>query len=191
MSHIYKEAEGVIIWLGDSTEESDFIMDSIKRLQENNVRVEGDWRRSAQLWMQPRAGPGGINMLQNNKWREGMVAEMRTIYAGAQEVYVWLGEKKEEKKLQRSLEEVLGFWSEPSRMGSWRYTDNDRFQGSKELIARYKNALALSGGEEYARNPLSLKRTMTRHQKVKARIYEDLKRQDFEHGLDRARTMAQ
>jgi hypothetical protein len=41
-------------------------MDSIKQLYENKVRVEGDWRRSAQLWMhsqavtQPR--PGEINI---------------------------------------------------------------------------------------------------------------------------------
>ncbi|KAE9370151.1 HET-domain-containing protein, partial [Stipitochalara longipes BDJ] len=71
MSSIYKEAERVIIWLGEGTEESDFIMDSMKRLQETNVKVEGDWRPSAQLWMNPH---GGLRYMEYyiEKWREGM-----------------------------------------------------------------------------------------------------------------------
>ncbi|KAH6722498.1 heterokaryon incompatibility protein-domain-containing protein [Leptodontidium sp. MPI-SDFR-AT-0119] len=58
MSYIYKEAERVVIWLGEGTQESDLIMDSIKRLQENNTKVTGDWRLSAQLWMHPQPGNG-------------------------------------------------------------------------------------------------------------------------------------
>ena len=55
MSCIYKEAEQVVIWLGQGTEEADLIMDFIKQLHENNVTIEGDWRRSAQLWMHHQA----------------------------------------------------------------------------------------------------------------------------------------
>jgi ankyrin repeat protein len=77
ISYIYKEAERVVIWLGEGTQESDFLMDSIKQLQENNVKVEGDWRRSAQLWMRPRTGLGGINTHQNDKWTEGMELMLR------------------------------------------------------------------------------------------------------------------
>jgi ankyrin repeat protein len=71
MSYIYKEAEQVVIWLGQGTEETDLIMDSMKRLQENYVRVEGDWRRSAQLWMR-EPGPGGITRDHDARWRKGM-----------------------------------------------------------------------------------------------------------------------
>jgi hypothetical protein len=76
MSEIYKEAEQVIIWLGQGTKETDFIMDFIKELHENNVRVEGDWKLSARLWIyrrsviQPRLGD--INIDQTARWREGM-----------------------------------------------------------------------------------------------------------------------
>ncbi|KAJ9633664.1 hypothetical protein H2199_009292 [Coniosporium tulheliwenetii] len=51
MTNIYKEAEQVVIWLGPATDETDLIIDSTKRLQEAIVKVEGDWRRSAELWM--------------------------------------------------------------------------------------------------------------------------------------------
>jgi hypothetical protein len=72
MNYIYKEAEQVIIWLGEGTEESDLIMDAIKRLQENNIKVEGDWRRSAQLWIHPQPGLRDINLHEYAKLREGM-----------------------------------------------------------------------------------------------------------------------
>lgn len=73
MSRIYKEAERVVIWLGEGTPQSDLIMDSIKQLQETNVKVEGDWRRSAQLWMNPQHGIGDMDTYHNNMmWREGM-----------------------------------------------------------------------------------------------------------------------
>lgn len=71
MSYIYKEAEQVIIWLGEGTEDTDHIMDSMTRLQENYFRIEGDWRRSAQLWMRPLE-PGGISIGHIARWCEGM-----------------------------------------------------------------------------------------------------------------------
>jgi serine/threonine protein kinase len=71
MGSIYKEAEQVVIWLGYGTKETDLVMDSMKRLQESNLRVEGNWRRSAQLWMHPQAGLGGINVHQDGL-HEGM-----------------------------------------------------------------------------------------------------------------------
>ena len=77
MSYVYKEAECVVIWLGEGTQESDLLMDAMKRLQENNVKVEGDWRRSAQLWMDPQAGLGDINTDQNETWRKGMELMLR------------------------------------------------------------------------------------------------------------------
>ena len=72
MGYIYKEAEQVVIWLGQGTNETDLLLDFIKHLHENNVRIEGDWKRSAQLWMhhrtitQPR-------LREMERWREGMV----------------------------------------------------------------------------------------------------------------------
>jgi len=75
MSHIYKEAEQVIIWLGQGTKESDLVMGSMKRLQENSVHVEGDWRRSAQFWLHPwhvvQPTLEDINIYQN-ELRKGM-----------------------------------------------------------------------------------------------------------------------
>ena len=68
MSCIYKEAEQVVIWLGQGTEDTDLIMDFIKQLHENNVTIGGDWRRWAQLWMHNRY-PG---LGDRKRWREGM-----------------------------------------------------------------------------------------------------------------------
>ena len=51
MRYIYQKAEQVVIWLGIGTFESDIIMNVMNRVHENAVGVEGDWRRSAELWM--------------------------------------------------------------------------------------------------------------------------------------------
>ncbi|KAE8454218.1 hypothetical protein EG329_005143 [Mollisiaceae sp. DMI_Dod_QoI] len=65
MSSIYKEAEQVVIWLGEGTEESDSLMDSMRRVQEHSVKVNGDWRGLWRLWMLPRPE-------QIATWRKGM-----------------------------------------------------------------------------------------------------------------------
>jgi hypothetical protein len=45
MGHIYKEAERVVVWLGKGTEESDLIMDLMKYIHADVVKLEiGDWR---------------------------------------------------------------------------------------------------------------------------------------------------
>ncbi|KAF4631226.1 hypothetical protein G7Y89_g6898 [Cudoniella acicularis] len=76
MGSIYKEAEEVVVWLGSGTNETDLIMDSMKQLHENNVKVERDWRLSAQLWMHTRSDTnprlGDIYVDQSARWREGM-----------------------------------------------------------------------------------------------------------------------
>jgi ankyrin repeat protein len=77
MKYIYKAAECVVVWLGEGTEESDLVMDSMKRLQDYTIQVEGDWRHSAQIWMHVQAGLGDIDMHQIDKWRKGMELMLR------------------------------------------------------------------------------------------------------------------
>jgi len=69
MSDIYKEAEQVIVWLGEGTGETDLVMDLMKGLQGDHIKVEGDWRRLAPLWI----GQGDIEQ-KTSIWLEGMKA---------------------------------------------------------------------------------------------------------------------
>jgi hypothetical protein len=48
MSDIYKNAECVLVWLGEGNEESDFAMDAIKPLEQLAADATGDWRGLAQ-----------------------------------------------------------------------------------------------------------------------------------------------
>jgi ankyrin repeat protein len=66
MSKIYKEAEQVIVWLGRGTTESDFTMDFMKQLQENNMKVKSGWRPFTLS-----LGPGRPD-IPINRLREGM-----------------------------------------------------------------------------------------------------------------------
>lgn len=51
MAAIYKEAEQVIIWLGTATNETDLMMDSIKRLQEEAIKYPYyPWIHSDKRW---------------------------------------------------------------------------------------------------------------------------------------------
>ncbi|KAH8746056.1 heterokaryon incompatibility protein-domain-containing protein [Hyaloscypha sp. PMI_1271] len=72
MTYIYSEAEQIVVWLGEATEESDLAMDFMKQLQENIAKIQGDWRDSAQLWIHPQLGLGDTNTLQNARLRKGM-----------------------------------------------------------------------------------------------------------------------
>jgi len=47
MSLIYQKAERVVIWLGQGTEETDLVMDSMKQLHNIFIEKEGDWRQLA------------------------------------------------------------------------------------------------------------------------------------------------
>jgi hypothetical protein len=51
MGRIYKEAEKVIIWLGEGTEESNRAMDLMKSLHNYTVKIGSDWRPLAKYWM--------------------------------------------------------------------------------------------------------------------------------------------
>ena len=57
MSLIYQKAERVVIWLGQGTEETDLVMDSMKQLHNIFVEKEGDWRQLAWFWI--KASPAG------------------------------------------------------------------------------------------------------------------------------------
>ena len=86
MRDIYREAEQVVIWLGQGTTESDLVMDSMKQLHENVVKVEGDWRRSAELWMHPwpviQPTRGDVHTYQNARQLEGLEALLRRPWFG-------------------------------------------------------------------------------------------------------------
>ncbi|PMD45987.1 HET-domain-containing protein, partial [Hyaloscypha variabilis F] len=71
MSQIYKEAERVLVWLGEGTEESDLLMDVMKQLHEISVKIEGDWRPLAQFWFNPRAGKRNMTP-EIDIWHEAM-----------------------------------------------------------------------------------------------------------------------
>jgi len=75
MSYIYKEAEQVIVWLGQGNEESNLIMDFMKRLHEYIVKVEGDWRRLAQFSIS--LSPEHVTIRENARRREGMELLLR------------------------------------------------------------------------------------------------------------------
>ncbi|KAH6721127.1 ankyrin repeat-containing domain protein, partial [Leptodontidium sp. MPI-SDFR-AT-0119] len=81
MSYIYKEAKCVIIWLGESTDESDLVMDFIKQLQNNNDIIEDDWRRQAEprnhSLSTGRDGPEDMNKTQSVRWHKGMDLMLR------------------------------------------------------------------------------------------------------------------
>jgi ankyrin repeat protein len=66
MSKIYKEAEQVVVWLGRGTRESDFTMDFMKQLQENNMKVEVNW-----IFSTISLGPGRLD-IPINRLHEGM-----------------------------------------------------------------------------------------------------------------------
>jgi ankyrin repeat protein len=51
MSRIYKEAEQVVIWLGEATDKTDRVMQSMRLLQERVINIGGDWRQLAEHWM--------------------------------------------------------------------------------------------------------------------------------------------
>jgi ankyrin repeat protein len=123
MNYIYKEAERVVVWLGEGTEESDLIMDSIKRLQENNVKVEGDWRLSALLWIDPQAGLGDINIRQLNELRKGMELMLRRPWfrriwilqeiANARVAIIHCGKKSVSARTFAQVPSIIGLRPEP------------------------------------------------------------------------------
>ncbi|KAH7019610.1 heterokaryon incompatibility protein-domain-containing protein, partial [Ilyonectria destructans] len=52
MGEIYKQAGGVIFWLGQATYETNIIMDSLRQLQEESYRHAcKSWKRADQRWM--------------------------------------------------------------------------------------------------------------------------------------------
>lgn len=77
MSYIYREAEQVVIWLGEGTKDSDLIMDAMKRLQTNKAKLEGDWRRSARLWMHSQPGSGDIIAHEYAEFQKAMELILR------------------------------------------------------------------------------------------------------------------
>ncbi|CAD6441537.1 6927b832-dcdc-49a2-bc78-ac94e166f114-CDS [Sclerotinia trifoliorum] len=52
MDAIYRAAEEVIVWLGNGTKETDFIMNSMVLLQEFCLNHPADWRGAAKVWLQ-------------------------------------------------------------------------------------------------------------------------------------------
>lgn len=77
MSDIYKAAEQVIVWLGRGTTECDFAMDFMKQLQDNNMKVEGNWKLPARSSTSLKTGPDaafqhrlheGMNLILGLPW---------------------------------------------------------------------------------------------------------------------------
>ncbi|KAH8762780.1 ankyrin repeat-containing domain protein [Hyaloscypha finlandica] len=126
MSYIYKEAEEVIIWLGQGTKESDFIMDAMKRLQETNVNIEGDWRHLAKEWMRSwsviQATLGDRNISQNGL-REGMESMLRRPWfrriwilqeiANARVAIVLCGNKSISARIFAQVPSLIGLQPQP------------------------------------------------------------------------------
>ncbi|KAI3326824.1 ankyrin [Xylariaceae sp. AK1471] len=53
MGEIYKQADRVIFWLGPATYETNVVMDSLQRLQEESVNTRcKDWKRADQSWVE-------------------------------------------------------------------------------------------------------------------------------------------
>jgi ankyrin repeat protein len=73
MGTIYKEAEQVIVWLGQATVETDIIMDSINVLKES----QNDWARSPERWREfwpsSQSTLGGVHPELERQQRAGLV----------------------------------------------------------------------------------------------------------------------
>jgi len=74
MSKIYKEAEQVVVWLGRGTRESDFTMDFMKQLQENNMKVESSCMPLAQTSISLAPGRPNIPI---DRLHEGMKSMLK------------------------------------------------------------------------------------------------------------------
>ncbi|KAF4626721.1 hypothetical protein G7Y89_g11436 [Cudoniella acicularis] len=119
MGDIYREAERVVIWLGPSTEQTDLVMDSIKRLEANYVKEKRDWRGSAQLLLHPQSGIG----FQNEKLREGMELMLSRPWfkrvwilqevANARTATVLCGKKSVSTRIFAQLPALIGLQPEP------------------------------------------------------------------------------
>ena len=70
MSLIYQKAERVVIWLGQGTEETDLVMDSMKQLHNIFVEKEGDWRQLAWFWIKacPAGCYEGMRLILSRPW---------------------------------------------------------------------------------------------------------------------------
>ena len=75
MSRIYEGAEEVLVWLGNGTEETDFLMDFIKQLHLFTRETLGDWRHLARCRIRIR--PDGYSLedkkVENQRLCIGMV----------------------------------------------------------------------------------------------------------------------
>lgn len=70
MSLIYQKAERVVIWLGQGTEETDLVMDSMKQLHNIFVEKEGDWRQLGWFWIKacPAGCYKGMRLILSRPW---------------------------------------------------------------------------------------------------------------------------
>jgi Ankyrin repeats (3 copies)/Heterokaryon incompatibility protein (HET)/Ankyrin repeats (many copies) len=150
MGRIYKEAEQAVIWLGQGTRETDLIMDSMKQLHDNIIKIEGDWRRLAQFQMKPcRAG-----------WREGMELILRRPWfrriwilqeiANARAAIVFCGNKSVSARTFTHVPSLLGLQPDThcqavldimpglSRKESWWKDKRDLYT----LLVKFRNSEA-------------------------------------------------
>ncbi|PMD65933.1 HET-domain-containing protein, partial [Hyaloscypha bicolor E] len=163
MSYIYREAEQVIVWLGLGTEETNYTMDSIKRLQENFIKIEGGWRRSAQLWMHLQSRPEDANFHEYAKLHKGMELILKRPWfqriwilqeiANARTATIYCGRKSVSARTFAQMPSIIGLQPEPHsqavleimpglRKESWWGQDRNlqtllrKFRGSKATDKR-------------------------------------------------------
>ncbi|KAH8650542.1 heterokaryon incompatibility protein-domain-containing protein [Tricladium varicosporioides] len=127
MSEIYKEAEEVIIWLGNGSQETDFVMGFMRELDNNYAKAKHDWRLSAQLWIYRRSviqpGLRDSSVDYTARWREGMEFMLmhpwfRRIWilqevANARRATVVCGRKSISARIFAQVPSLLGLQPEP------------------------------------------------------------------------------
>ncbi|RYO87382.1 hypothetical protein DL764_008862 [Monosporascus ibericus] len=81
MRRIYENAENVLIWLGQGTNETDFLMDSINQVHGQAKPAGDDWRDSSERWQIALSilghELGGIYATSSTQQREGLEELLR------------------------------------------------------------------------------------------------------------------
>jgi hypothetical protein len=145
MCRIYSQAEEVIVWLGQATEETNILMDSLQRLEEHSS-MQGhrhwDLAQWTTFWLLVRQDPDveprkGLDMLLGKPWfrRVWILQEI----ANAKKASVWCGAKSVRArtfalapsligvKPERHCQAVLDIMPGRLREDTWWYESRDLY----------------------------------------------------------------
>jgi len=165
MGAIYQQADQVIFWLGEATNETNVVMDALRRLQEESLEyVCRDWRRTDQRWMDiwitiqrdlqsKHSNPAahlrdGLQSLLHRPWfrrvwilQEVANARAASVYCGTKSVrarFFALAPLFMDIKPDSHCQAVLDIMPGPSRKDSWWSQSRDLYA----LLSKFASAEA-------------------------------------------------